>query len=164
MKRKLFLYLIVLVSMQMQGQSISKQVIGSSGESITNGTHTLNFTVGEPIVGLIQNGEAIHQGFWGALFEDGTLSVTTPIEDVNQISVFPNPVVDYIQINYKQEEASKYTTRLFDINGRQVFNLNKNTQNQTTQIDMKNLANGMYLLTISDKSSNYNKSFKIIKK
>lgn len=164
MKGKLFLYIIVLVSLQVQAQSISRQVIGSSGKSISNNDYTLNFTVGESIVGKIQNGEVIHQGFWGAIFEDSTLSIETPLVDASQINVFPNPVIDIIQINYKQQDANNYAAQLFDINGKQVFNLNKNTQNQTTTINIQNLSKGMYLLRVTDKSSNYIKTFKIIKK
>ncbi len=164
MKKILLLFTIVFVSLEMQGQSISKQVLAGLGKSITNGVYTLNFTVGEPIIGMVQNGEVIQQGFWGSIFNDDTLNVTTLIDDPNEISVFPNPVIDYIQIKYKLQDPKNYTVCLFDIGGKEVLNIQKNILNKHIQINMRNLVDGTYLLVIAGKSSNYNKSFKIIKK
>jgi hypothetical protein len=37
-------------------QSISKQVIGTSGKTLTNSNLKLSYTVGEPVVGLMTAG------------------------------------------------------------------------------------------------------------
>lgn len=148
---------------QFQAQTISKQVLGTSGEFLSNGTHTINFTVGEPIVGMVQNGSAIHQGFWSELFNDGTLSVST-LTNEDTISVFPNPVVDYLSFHFKQTVSANYNVKLFDINGKQVLGTALQSQSQNSQLDISQLSNGMYVLTIESKETNYLKSIKIIKK
>lgn len=163
MKSLLIMLCFIYATSYLQAQSISKQVIGSSGEPISNGTYTLNFTIGEPIVGIIQNGVTIHQGFWAELFSDETLSITT-LTDENTISVFPNPVVNYLNFHFKQNEAVNYMVKLFDMSGKQVMNANLKSQNQNSQLDISQLSNGVYVLTLESKETNYNTSFKIIKK
>lgn len=163
MIKKLSFCIIVLIVAQIHGQSISKQVIGSSGTQLTNGNYTINFTVGEAIVGNIENGEAIHQGFWAALNEDNTLTVETLVGSEEELSVFPNPVVNVLQVKFKLQDAQNYSTQLYDLNGKQIFNLKPIVQGQIVQMNISHLSQGMYLLVVSDKTSNYNKSFKIIK-
>ncbi len=148
---------------QLQSQTISKQVLGTAGESLSNGTHTLNFTVGEPIVGMVQNGVAVHQGFWSELFSDGTLSVST-LTNEDTISIFPNPVVNYLNFHFKQTVSTNYNVKLFDINGKQVLGTTLQSQSQNAPLDISQLSDGMYVLTIESKETNYLKSFKIIKK
>lgn len=164
MKAILFLLSFALGTFLIQAQTISKQVLGSSGASLSNGSHTLNFTAGEPIVGMIQNGVTIHQGFWAELFSDGTLSVTNVATTEASISVFPNPVVNYLNFNFKQMGAENYKVTLFDINGKKVLQSNLQSQHQNSQLDISQLSNGMYVLTLESNETNYQKSFKIIKK
>ena len=163
MKTVLILLCLLFGIFQIHAQTISKQVLGSSGQSLSNGTYTLNFTVGEPIVGMIQNGETIHQGFWAELFSDGTLSVSK-VTNENSISVFPNPVINYLNFHFKQNEAVNYVVNLYDINGKEVLKANLQSQNQNSQLNISQLADGMYVLTIDSKETNYNQSIKIIKK
>jgi len=153
-----------LIALNALGQSISKQVIGSSGEELSNDTYKVNFTVGETIVGMIENGEVIHQGFWAGISEDNTLTVETLVDAEEELSIYPNPVINVLQIKFKLQEVQNYTTQLYDLNGKQIFNLKPIVQGQIVQMDISHLSGGMYLLMVTDKTSNYNKSFKILKK
>lgn len=163
MKKLIHILIMFFIAAQVQAQSISKQVIGSSGESITNGTYTINFTAGESIVGMIQNGATIGQGFWAEIFNDNTLSVTTPTDFVDQINLYPNPVVNYLNIRFKKNESVNYQLQLFDINGKQIIKTSLNSQNNNHKLDVSLLSNGIYVLSISSVETNYKKSFKIIK-
>lgn len=164
MKTILVMLYFVCGSFQIHAQSISKQVIGSSGKSLSNGINLINFTVGEPIVGMVQSGVTIHQGFWAELFNDGTLSVSIPVSHVNEVRLYPNPVVSYLQIQFKQNEAIHYEAKLFDINGKQVLYADLQSQNKNNQLDVSFLSNGIYVLSITSIETKYQKSFKIIKK
>ncbi|WP_353779462.1 T9SS type A sorting domain-containing protein [Winogradskyella sp. 3972H.M.0a.05] len=164
MKHFIITLSLLIASLQLNGQSISKQVIGSSGKAITNGTYTINYTVGETIVGKIENGQTIYQGFWAELNSDETLSVQTLVEQTESISVFPNPTVNLLQVKFKLQEASNYQVQLYDVNGKQIFNLKPVSQGDITRMNISHLSSGMYVLVIADKTSNYNKSFKIIKR
>lgn len=149
--------------LEINAQTISKQVIGSSGQSITNGTTTLNFTVGEPVVGLVNNISTISQGFWAQLVNDGTLSVSSYTEAEVQIGVYPNPVVDYLKLSFKNPSVQEFDVKLIDINGRTL--INKIFQNNTsnTQLDMTRFSSGIYVLVVTTNDINYSKSIKIIK-
>lgn len=164
MKHLIFAIVLFLIGYQIEAQSISKQVIGSSGQALTNNINTINFTVGEAIVGNVENGNAIHQGFWSKMVNDDTLSIETFVESSEDISVFPNPVVDILKIKFKVNSASNYTIELYNINGQQIIKLNPSFGGQIKQIDINHLPNAVYLLKISDKTSNYQKSIKIIKR
>jgi hypothetical protein len=163
MKTLLIMLCFICGTSHIQAQSISKQVLGSSGESLSNGNRTINFTVGEPIVGMIQNGATIHQGFWAELFSDETLNITI-LTNENTISVFPNPAVNYLNFHFKQNKNVTYSVKLFDITGKMILNTNLQSQNQNSQLDISQLSNGMYVLTLVSKDSSYNQSFKILKK
>jgi Secretion system C-terminal sorting domain len=164
MKKLIHILIMFFILVQVHSQSISKQVIGSTGESIANGTYTINFTAGESIVGIIQNGETIHQGFWSGLFNDNTLSVTTLTDFVDQIKLYPNPVINYLNIRFKKNESVNYQLLLSDINGKQVIKTSLNSQNTNNQLDISRLSNGIYVLSISSTETNYKNSFKIVKK
>lgn len=148
---------------EVQAQTISKHVLGSSGHSLSNGSHTINFTVGEPIVGMIQNDVTIQQGFWTQLFSDETLSVST-FTNENPISIFPNPVVNHLNFHFKDIGTVNYKVALFDISGKKVLQAKLQSQNQNSQLDISQLSNGMYVLTLESDDTNYQKTFKIIKK
>ena len=158
----LFIACLFLMS-KSHAQSISKQVIGSSGLPISKGTYTINFTVGEAIVGDINNGISVQQGFWAELSGDGTLSIETLINPINEIEVFPNPTVNLVQIQFRQKNANNYTVQLFDINGKEIYKFNKTSQLQTKTFSISHLAPGMYLLLVRDTQSDYNRTFKILK-
>lgn len=150
---------------QLQGQSIGKQVIGASGKSMLNGNHIINFTVGESIVGKIDNASSLNQGFWVEINNDSTLAADSLITEteINGISVFPNPAISYVEINFKLKEASNYQTKLFGITGKEVFNSPLNSQGFIKSITISHLPAGMYVLLVKDKQSNFISSFKILK-
>ncbi len=67
MKKTTLLFGMLLAFATTQAQSIERQVIGSAGSTITNGSTTLEFTVGEVAVTTITNGtttltQGFHQG------------------------------------------------------------------------------------------------------
>lgn len=86
-------------------------------------------------------------------------SIGTDVQDVADIdfvNVFPNPVADYLQVSVDATQISDYEVRIFDINGRQVFQ-----GDNSNLIDFTNKANGSYLLVLIDGENYY--SAKIVK-
>jgi subtilisin-like proprotein convertase family protein len=76
-------------------------------------------------------------------------SRTTPVLSVNeqvlsQIGVYPNPTTGILNISLNNLE--NVNARLFDIQGRQV--LSKNELDNNTNLDLNNLQNGVYILTL----------------
>ncbi len=163
MIRYILTLFILLIALPSFGQSISKQVFGVAGESLSNETFSINYTVGETIVGEIENSYKFHQGFWGMLKGELILPGRTSTRKPMSLSVFPNPTSDFIQIQMGLEGPASFQTRLFDSRGRQVLNIKEDIQGQIRTYDIRHLTSGIYFLTISNIHSRYKKSFKIIK-
>jgi hypothetical protein len=72
-----------------------------------------------------------------------------------RISITPNPTSDKVNINLNQNDVSdlKATLTLFDMTGRQV--LSQITTGETYQLDLSNLAKGMYVLTVQSNNAVY---------
>lgn len=139
-------------------QSISKQVIGATGKTQTNGNVKLSYTIGEPIVGLMTaGGNQLGNGYWPSLdlqalsIEDNTLYM--------QIRVYPNPTSQALYITHP--ELSTFLITIDDMNGKQLY---QGTINKEEPLDVSNYANGTYLVTIEYTSTNKKNTYKIIKK
>jgi len=76
-----------------------------------------------------------------------TLSVNELSDFSNNISIYPNPVNDELNISLTKD-FGELNYELMDINGRMVYS--KQTNNKYLQIDRNKLPAGMYLLRILD--------------
>jgi len=70
------------------------------------------------------------------------------------VSIFPNPVVDFLNINFKLDNKTQF--ELFDISGRRISTQRLGMINK---IDLRNYANGLYVVKLSDQTGT--ESFKI---
>ena len=69
-----------------------------------------------------------------------------------QILVFPNPVNDILNVHILGIQGNAYIN-LFDLTGNLI--LSTNTYSPTTDIDFKNISNGMYVLNIISNNNIY---------
>ncbi len=74
----------------------------------------------------------------------------------NAVTIYPNPAADIVNINLGSSTLTNSEARLFDANGRLLKSIQ--LKSTTQQIDISNLANGLYILKLEDGSL-----FKIIK-
>ncbi len=94
-------------------------------------------------------------------------STITSIEDVNdsQIKIYPNPVNNYLNIEYLPQTNEALSIYLLDINGRKIKTFIHNNRSDLSGIDksynVSYLKPGLYIISIvdGDKTANY----KIIK-
>ncbi|GHC56018.1 T9SS type A sorting domain-containing protein [Ulvibacter litoralis] len=164
MKKTIYILLFMLFTLTVsQAQSLSQAVVSTSGNTINGASNTLSFTIGEPIIGAISNGEKLGQGFWlGAIEEivlsndDFTFEVTT--------TVYPNPVTDYLTINFKDMVARDFEIVIHDMNGKVILQKKVENNVNSETINFYNYNQGIYLLTIVQSATVKSKTFKIIKK
>lgn len=78
----------------------------------------------------------------------------------NNILVYPNPVKDFLIVDFNSEKVFKGRYQLFDGTGR-IINTGE-LKNLKTEINTTALSSGLYMLTISSDGKNV-KTFKIIK-
>ncbi|WP_418509689.1 FG-GAP-like repeat-containing protein [Corallibacter sp.] len=103
--------------------------------------------------------QAIDNAFAGSPFSDAhTINLNTLNTNnhyFNELSIYPNPVKDVLNIKTSSQE---YSYHLFNIQGQEVLKAN----NQTSKtIDVSKLPSGIYILKLTD--GDKSQSFKVIK-
>ena len=153
MKKKLIPIGLFLLSASVNAQ----EVISTQGDSYNNGTNTLDFTIGEPVIETVSNGSNdLTQGF------HQTNLVITKVEDLNvnfNVSIFPNPTSDLINLTFEKYEG--FTLQLFDISGKLLNQLL--LSDIKTIISVTQYPKGSYLLTLTNKENKNIKTYQIIK-
>jgi len=152
----LFFSLLSLIFVS-KSQSVSNNVISSSGESYSESQYYLDYSVGEIVVETISNQSFIlTQGF-----QQGNLDVSEITNKNNIIiNIFPNPVTNKIIINFKQFFDYKFALILSDINGNLI--IERDLHHNNFEIDFSNYPIGVYNIRIFD-NEGIKKSFKILK-
>jgi hypothetical protein len=155
-------YLILVLTLTFSSlsfsQSISKQVIGTSGKTQSNGNLKLSYTVGEPVIGLMTaGGNQLGNGYYPAM-DLQALSVEDNVLDV-QLKVYPNPSSQSLYVTHP--EMNSFGITIVDLNGKQLY---QGSINKDEPLDLSNYTQGMYLVTIENKEANKKNTYKIIKK
>lgn len=157
--KQFFLVLMLLFACYANAQTISKLVLASGGEALSNGDIQLNLTLGEPIVGLIANDTSLDQGFWvGSLL----VEPIEPEEELGGMIVFPNPVEE--QLNIFTNGKRVYGITMFSVDGRMVVKKKVDESQTQHQIDASFLSKGVYVLQVLVEGDSEEKLFKILKK
>ncbi|MGV8915832.1 MAG: T9SS type A sorting domain-containing protein [Kaistella sp.] len=77
------------------------------------------------------------------------------------ISVYPNPVKDFLTVDFNTEKLENSSYQLFDTSGKII--IQGNLKSAKSQISASSIATGMYILRITN-AGKLVKTFKIIKK
>ena len=153
-----YLVIVLLVATMGYSQTISKQVVGTSGLTLTNSNLKLSYTVGEPVVGLMTaGGNQLGNGYYPALNLQ-TLSVEDNVLDV-QLKVYPNPTSQSLYVTHP--EMSSFGITIVDLNGKQLYS---GTIKKEEPLDVSNYTQGMYMVTIENTTTKKKNTYKIIKK
>ena len=142
----------------LKSQDVSSYVINSAGTFLSSNASSAYVNIGEPISTEIGQGDV--------LVSQGFLQVTLLNEVVNtesilteRISVYPNPVSQYIQLEL-HERVGNYEAELYDLQGQLLSK--EVIHNQIQKINLQNLSAGTYLLRIKNEDNKF-QSLKIIK-
>jgi len=152
--------LFLLVVFSLTAQSIHQQVFASGGVTLNNASYQLTFTVGEPVIGTIQNNTIVNQGFLAASSSGSTLSIDDEILN-ESVKIYPNPVRENLSIDFTNI-AGQIKVMLYTISGQLLKTSTMNQQSNT--LNVSNLQNGIYLVKLHFTDYNTTKIFKIIKK
>ncbi len=136
----------------------AQESISPAGGEATGAGGSSSYSVGQVVytTNIGTNG-SITQG----VQQQYIISITTGVNEtaINlEVSVYPNPTTNYLTL--KVENPENLSFQLFDLQGVMV-EYNKVRENTTT-VEMKNLASAIYFLKVIQKNKVV-KSFKIIK-
>jgi len=120
---------------------------------------------GQPIQGATSNTLLVEEpGVYSVVVEQSGCTVESEVFDLDDlvtgldeelqadlISVAPNPFVSQVEINLNAEQFNLRKTRItiYDISGSVVY-FNKKLKNEYNLIDLSQLRNGIYLLSVYD--------------
>ena len=146
------LIMLVIVNHTLISQTISAGTISSFAGSVSNSTISINYSVGENAISTVSNtSNYVTQGFL-----QPELSISTGVIEINEkldISVFPNPCIDFVSI----KSINLVSWIVYDSAGKVVLNGNEN------RVEAEHFALGIYLLEITDKQTSSKKTIKLIK-
>jgi len=156
--KKLNLTLIFLCVLQL---SYAQETIPSTGGNASGTGGVSNYTVGQLVYTTnISTSGSVSQGVQQA-FEFQTLSNPGLLAAQLTAVTYPNPTTDFIVLKITDTTLKNLQYTLFDLNGKTIAR--NPIKTSSTEIPMKNLSIGMYLLKLTKKNKPL-KTFKVIKK
>jgi len=159
---KLFL-ISMIFTLNLAAQSISPQVVASSGNYMESGNYSLSWTLGEPVIATAQSGNTIlTQGFQQPSYN--VTSITQNNLFGFEVNVFPNPTPNYITISWKTESTSGVDIFLYDMSGKLITAKTLSSSDQKASVNLSQLASEQYIMEVKDKNTSNSKIFKIEKK
>ena len=82
----------------------------------------------------------------------------------NKLAVYPNPASDFINVYLENGFGENAVVRLFDMNGRKVFELSSlDAQNNLLRIETEKLDAGLYILSVENSDAVLTKQISIVK-
>jgi hypothetical protein len=138
----------------------SQETISTSGGDATGSGGSSSYSVGQLVYTTSTGIGTVTQGVQQA-FEFQTLS-NSELNTINLSAImYPNPTSDYVMLKISDHALDNLSYNLIDINGKAISN--GSITNGDTQINMQQLAIGMYILKVNQNNQEL-KTFKIIKK
>ncbi|MFH2142661.1 MAG: T9SS type A sorting domain-containing protein [Bacteroidota bacterium] len=135
----------VFISLSFYAQSLTPEVISTSGGYNENSNASLSWTIGEPVIETFQDTAAIlTQGF----HQTNLTVVQVEKLDATNINciVYPNPTTDHLMVKIENFNKEKILLELYDVKGVKLFD--KEVSNQITDIDFSNYQAANYYLKV----------------
>lgn len=147
LKLVLILFCFTMLGYTSTAQSLERTVVASAGQMLTAGGLSLEYTVGEAVVGQFSNSSIIlNQGF-----NQADINTTNSIRSTAPellIKVWPNPASS--QLKVAVDENAKAT--IYDLSGKAIVAKIDVFKNQEEAIDISKLSSGLYFIKISTAS------------
>jgi hypothetical protein len=151
-----------IVTVMVTGMALNasaQEVIASSGAELSNANAQMSFTIGEPVIQTAENGSNIlTQGYHQTKLEVLAVAELTNYD----VSIYPNPTRDRIVFEM-DNYTNMVTLDLLDANGRLVRSTKHYPSTGKAQIEMNDLASGVYLLNVSMQEDGHANVYRIIK-
>jgi hypothetical protein len=159
--KKIFTLLCLISTIFTQAQSISANLVSTSGGSFYQIYAKMDWAIGETVIETYNaNNNYLTQGFI-----QGSSTSLNAVKEHQFIGInlelFPNPFSSGIQINFTgMSNTQKPSVLIFDILGKEVFR--KNDLGIENKLELDQLSAGVYLVKISINNQNFS-SYRIEK-
>jgi hypothetical protein len=98
-------------------------------------------------------------------FKDNNTGIFNNVQNDFKAKIYPNPAQQMINIEYSSAKYEQIAVRVIDLAGKTLIsqNINSFVGNNTKQLDVSRLANGVYNVSINSQSGRFNQRIIIIK-
>ena len=158
MKHKKLTSCIAFLLLSLGGLQAQEAVLTAGGEATGNGG-TVSYSIGQVAYTATGTNGSVTQGVQ-QVYEITTVLGMEFTNITLEVSIYPNPTTDYLNLKVENENDEILSYQLFDMNGRLV-DTQKLTGNATT-IDMEAFQTSTYLLKVTNEQTTI-KTFRIIK-
>lgn len=152
--------LSAIVHTSLRAQSITPQVVASSGAHAATPNAQLSWTLGEVAVTTLSGGgNTLTQGF------HQTYDISTLVEESPEgmtVTVFPNPATDMVSISLSGV-FPELLVSLHDMGGKLVHDSRSQEGQALIHLPTGSLATGTYLLRLQSADSTVGHAYRIIK-
>lgn len=162
MKLYVFLLAAVVCTSAHAQQNLSPTVMAAGGGVSKYNDIELEWTLGEFFTGT----SSAYKNMYTAGFQQPLLNKQPlQISDVKlgTVSIFPNPVKDFINIHFKLTNEEPINMVLTDVYGKTLLQKSIVTKSNTSKLPVQQLIAGNYYLSLYDAKGNITNMFKIIK-
>ena len=160
-----FFFIIGIISFPnlLNGQSLSRAVLGVGGGTFNISKTHINWTVGEAISGLHKSSDellTIKSGFQ----QPNKILIRSKMSSVQpQVVIAPNPVSSILNMEIPTDLSDlQLNYQLIDAHGKVLIEPQQISV-ESTSLDLTNYPAGLYFLQLIGNQSSYNQSFKVIK-
>ena len=133
-----------------QDVMMQKAVIAPAGGSSTDGTTTMTYTLGQPVVGTASNSQMTGTfGFWNEQLQVSSVTGTVGAGAIASITVAPAPLVDNGRVTLRITTAGALDVSLYNATGERVLELfrgNHEAGTITLPISTEGLSSGAYFI------------------
>ena len=160
---KILLLMILFSGTNAFAQQLSHQVLLPAAGIVSTGAINYSQTIGETAVTMISSTEFIlTQGFQ----QPGIKLIPGDPPQGNGVKAYPNPVIDYLNIELFGEKGRSFRVTVVNINGIIIYTEDLSFVEKywhKLEIPVSGLANGTYFVRVVSKDGFIGKSFKIEK-
>lgn len=98
-------------------------------------------------------------------FSGNAPSAVSSVDKLIEASLYPNPSLDVLNIEYVQTNESEVEVKLYSLDGRVVYSDNKFNKEgkQTIRIDVSNISAGMYQVVVNTNDGAIRKAVAVVK-
>jgi hypothetical protein len=147
---------MMLLCISMKAQTLSPQVISSSGGFYSAGSATLSVTVAEMtmVQSFIQPASMLTQGFQQP--EQLTTGINEAEALQGEVVVYPNPSSGLFNISYNALTEGNYQVKIYNMAGQVVFDQSYGAifGPNTIKIDAGGFGQGIYMLQLRSTDQN----------
>ncbi|WNJ19199.1 T9SS type A sorting domain-containing protein [Pontibacter sp. G13] len=153
-----------------QNYEIEREVVASGGAYREFGDYSLSYTIGQLVTETLSNSNlAGQQVDFSQGFQQGALIMTSTehaLVSLVRFEAYPNPTPDKIFIELNSDKAVVVELVVMDLAGRQVPISRQKFRfvgTEKRQLDLTNLADGVYIVAFLDENRELVRSVKIEK-